>query len=458
MSLEEDAAKPDASGGPDARGQRHFQPLMADEMAALLPLKPPPPPPSFFAERGDDASDDLEKLLRPPDTAAGARAADPGLGVLAPFPGLELFTRAQAAVMSFFALFIVPILWSCAAGVAASLGVALVFLLPDGTPPQSLAVGFIFPVAHILLAGFLNAQVFVAIGFPWAAALFWPCSRDLVPTKLAFAQGPLFADSDTWSNAWSGAIVALTLCATAALALCRVPHLTVTSSVILATSRLRHRAIALCLECTLRSCADVLRGGPGIDGADEYALLGTRLWEQVRANVGYASIHPRNIARLMPPLLLYGVVNAIVGRCVPAWIVVYLAWYLLTLFQELWVAALTNAEAADSASQYAEAASALKQLLLAAHPATGPTAAPAAVEHVRAHAAELETLAGSAADGGRKARILGFEITFGSIRTLYATIATVAFALFQKDFDACIGSALGEMKKIWGITARTITN
>ncbi|KAI9016668.1 hypothetical protein DFJ74DRAFT_677947 [Hyaloraphidium curvatum] len=255
--------------------------------------------------------------------------------------------------------FNVTLAWICTAGIAAGLAVALVFLVADGSPTASLAVGFAFPVAHMLVVGIFQAEGHVIRGSSWAEALCWPRSRSLVQARLAIAQGPWFANrlagfhrwialsgvgtvddeaadhgqrdlvrhfagdpmcpcarkacagklpgsalgqrllvvvshsllfmfcfvsilwtpivtlaADTWSNAWSGAVVALGLCATVPLILCRLPLLAVTSSGMLSTSRLRHRAIALCLECTLRSCADVLRGGPGMDGVDEYALLG----------------------------------------------------------------------------------------------------------------------------------------------------------------------------------------
>ncbi|KAI9016664.1 hypothetical protein DFJ74DRAFT_677934 [Hyaloraphidium curvatum] len=394
MSQEEDAAKPDASCGPETRARRQFQPFTPEELAALLPLKPPPPPPAFFPG-DDDASDDIEKLLRPPDPAADARAADPGLRVLAPFPGLALFTRIQGSLVPLTA-FSVPMFWLCAAGVAAGLAVALVFLAPAGIARQNLAIGFVFPVVHMLLGGVFNAQLAVGRGFTWQAALCWPRSRTLVQARLAFARAGFFADrlagfhrwialsgagsgddeapgdcepdfvrhldrdpmcpcprkscsgtlprnaltqrvllvgshtllfmfcflsilwtpivtlaGGTWSNAWSGTVVTLGLCATVPLVLCRFPLLVVTSSGMLATSRLRHRAIALCLECTLRSCADVLRGGPGMDGADEYAQLGPRIWGQVRASVSLVSLQPRNIARSIPLLLVYGVANAV---------------------------------------------------------------------------------------------------------------------------------------------------
>ncbi|KAI9002521.1 hypothetical protein DFJ74DRAFT_746264 [Hyaloraphidium curvatum] len=118
--------------------------------------------------------------------------------------------------------------------------------------------------------------------------------------------------------------------------------------------------------------------------------------------------------------VMWGGFFATIARCIPAWMLLYMLYFLVSLSQELWNAAIFNAEVEDISDLLEHARRQLRQLV-SFRPYSRAALA------VRAHEAVLDSYLRV---GNNRARVLGFVVSFGAIRSLYITLATVAFALW----------------------------
>ncbi|KAI9027025.1 hypothetical protein DFJ74DRAFT_532124 [Hyaloraphidium curvatum] len=232
----------------------------------------------------------------------------------------------------------------------------------------------------------------------------------------------------TWSQPWSATVAAVSLALLLPSAWGVLSFYSSNPDLLRLTSRLRNRAVAIALRRAVHECRLLLlqsEGSPptaeGADGS-EYVDLNRRLEAQWRHGLRAYMVNPFSFLVFIPACIVAAGINAAVGRCIPAWTLLWLLWFLTLLAEELANVAVLNAEVTAAGDRYAAARREVRALLLAAEP--GPTEN--ARRKVLAHAGMLDALAA----GGQKALFLGFPVGFGTIRTLYVTMATVAFAVW----------------------------
>ncbi|KAI9010197.1 hypothetical protein DFJ74DRAFT_686319, partial [Hyaloraphidium curvatum] len=226
----------------------------------------------------------------------------------------------------------------------------------------------------------------------------------------------------TWSQPWSAVLNVLGVLSSVMIATEVLAVSTTHPSIMRLTSRLRFRALSLSLGQLVDTCAAGLDKGACADVpeapmayAELLALLGAS-WKRHFRTVWTAQVW----AFYMLVLLLLSALSAFIGRCIPAWMLLYLLYNVATIGRELWNAATFNAEIQTVAELVARSRRELRELL-SLRPFSPH--APA----VRAHDAVLGS---HLRVGDSRAKVLGFVVSFGAIRTLYITLATVAFGVW----------------------------
>ncbi|KAI9002849.1 hypothetical protein DFJ74DRAFT_695108 [Hyaloraphidium curvatum] len=112
------------------------------------------------------------------------------------------------------------------------------------------------------------------------------------------------------------------------------------------------------------------------------------------------------------------------GGCVPAFIPLQIGYLFLSLFLDLVNMAAHNSQIADAVDLYRDAQRELRELALPARLSRNATALAALRGHDLVLSSYIE------ADRLR-ARILGFGVDYGLVRTLFVTVFTLAFGLWS---------------------------
>ncbi|KAI9031469.1 hypothetical protein DFJ74DRAFT_655717 [Hyaloraphidium curvatum] len=123
---------------------------------------------------------------------------------------------------------------------------------------------------------------------------------------------------------------------------------------------------------------------------------------------------------LLPCTLVFAALFAAVGRCIPAWVLAYLVYLAIYLTVNAVNLASRNALIDSVTAVHGAAQRDLRTLVLARGP--GPLADDAAM-----HCAALASF-GEVQH--HRAKLFGFVVSFGSVRTLLATGTTIAVALW----------------------------
>ncbi|KAI9009068.1 hypothetical protein DFJ74DRAFT_738306 [Hyaloraphidium curvatum] len=161
------------------------------------------------------------------------------------------------------------------------------------------------------------------------------------------------------------------------------------------------------------------------DWAPVYAILNylTHAWGAWH-NMLLARTYTVISFAVLPPVIL----NLAAGACIPLWELCAGAWWLFYILDNLGVYAASNARIGAAADVLREGADAARAI--AAESADAAARAglpdPALAAALRDHAARLEACTARWAP----ARFLGFEVTYGALRALVATLLTVGFALW----------------------------
>ncbi|KAI9022417.1 hypothetical protein DFJ74DRAFT_768146 [Hyaloraphidium curvatum] len=193
------------------------------------------------------------------------------------------------------------------------------------------------------------------------------------------------------------------------------------------SSRLICRCLATEIGHLLNGYRQPATGHPDEDRdwAPVYAILDhlTHAWE---AWQDLRILRSFTVASLA--LLPAAVLNLAAGACVPLWELGAGAWWLAYILDNLAIYAASNARIGAAAAVLCQAASAARGIAakLAGSAARSSLPDPAAAAELRDHAAQLEACAAAWAP----ARFLGFEVTYGTLRALVATLLTVGFALW----------------------------
>ncbi|KAI9029463.1 hypothetical protein DFJ74DRAFT_703274 [Hyaloraphidium curvatum] len=191
--------------------------------------------------------------------------------------------------------------------------------------------------------------------------------------------------------------------------------------------RLQTRAVALSMRDLLLPFRDSLANGalpPRLEGGEWlYVRLHYRFVSLCRSRDRQdQSLLSRLYALIQVPLLvLCALLMAAVGRCLNVWIIVYFAHVVAWFTTNAVNLAARNSLLDAVDGLYRDAQRELRTLMLRARP--GPLA-----DEVALHVSALEGFV--AATAGR-ARLFGFVVSYGTVRTMLVTIVTVAVALWS---------------------------
>ncbi|KAI9015915.1 hypothetical protein DFJ74DRAFT_678793 [Hyaloraphidium curvatum] len=236
---------------------------------------------------------------------------------------------------------------------------------------------------------------------------------------LLFAWAPLVGLGATlWTSPWASPIAALYgflvalqgPAASVGTTQTNVPALTL-------ARKLHHRAVKIALDDLLSRCAT---GEPVADPSlqEPYVHLHWTLCATYTSQLRFLSYGHGVIIAGLPIFAVAGVINAAVGRCVPAWIALSFCYFSIWLAVPTAMVAVWNRNIASVAELYRTAA----ERLLLLEPGS---ASPAAVErHGR--------LLGLLRDGiaARRGTFMGITVGLGTVRTYLATLFTVLLGLW----------------------------
>ncbi|KAI9011598.1 hypothetical protein DFJ74DRAFT_304783 [Hyaloraphidium curvatum] len=273
-----------------------------------------------------------------------------------------------------------------------------------------------------------------------------------VAVRVAFASlwifvawTPLFGLPQVWTHAWS---IFLAVCFCSVTAMSAVEQFSYPASEFgllklegRVRRRLTRRALAAFLDRARRTVldGDDFKTPSELWGSSDepYIQLHTELRPRWSHAVGSSNL-PAAYPFLILLLVAFMATSIIIGSCIPAWMISWVAYAFYVLFRDLWIAGVANAEVAAIGDLYSSALTELRNLLVAATPPP-PKGSPWA-PHLAAHAAALERYAAEAAAPGRT--FLGFVVRFGSLRALLVSLLTVAFAAWGLARGFGVGAVL----------------
>ncbi|KAI9016902.1 hypothetical protein DFJ74DRAFT_678725 [Hyaloraphidium curvatum] len=231
--------------------------------------------------------------------------------------------------------------------------------------------------------------------------------------------------ASSWTQPWSAVILGLGMLSAVLITAEVIVVGPNSPSPLKLTTRVRHRAVVLALGQLVDKCGVDLAAGTcaehstSMPSSMPYAELLALLDASWRKNFS-ANWVPNIMVVFIIAGIACAALSAFVARCIPAWTLLYTLYYLIALGRDLWNAAVFNAEIETISELVARAQRELRELL-----ALRPSS-PAAAS-VRAHDAVLDSHLRA---GNGRAKVLGFTVSFGAIRTLYITLATVAFGVW----------------------------
>ncbi|KAI9022629.1 hypothetical protein DFJ74DRAFT_100746 [Hyaloraphidium curvatum] len=224
--------------------------------------------------------------------------------------------------------------------------------------------------------------------------------------------------ASVWTSPWSAPIAALYCCVLVVHAPATTLGTTQTNLPALAVARrLHHRAVKIALEDLLSRCATGSEV-PDPSTEERYVQLHWTLCATYTNHLHFLSNGQGLIVTALPLLAVCGIVNAAVGRCVPAWIALIFCYFAVWFAVPTAMVAVWNRNIVSVAELYRNA----QERLVLLEP---ESASPAALER---HGRLLGLLREGIA--ARRGTFMGLTVGLGTVRTYLATLFTVLLGLW----------------------------
>ncbi|KAI9002542.1 hypothetical protein DFJ74DRAFT_695988 [Hyaloraphidium curvatum] len=246
--------------------------------------------------------------------------------------------------------------------------------------------------------------------------------------------------SQTWGTVWSAVLAAIFLVAHTNMALTPLYRFPTNPFLLRLSANLYRRAMTVALDSLISSRAAVLAAAAnkttgsnlqpttGFAPREAYIDLHSMLVSAWESRVPFQDAAGRVFFSVSLGCVVAAVINASVASCIPLGYVCFLLFFLVAFYQDLFVIAVCNSQVNAIVTCYATAQQDIRELLARWEPPPGANAS-AERDRLSRHDALLESYKEDLARF--RARFLGFQVGFRSLRTITATLLTVILGLWS---------------------------